>query len=242
MSIELEKKFSDKRIKQQHPSFSPIDRDFIRAIKNGTLRLHANKRRWTDIIQTCRLCGYVSETLGHVLAHCKCHASMWHLRHNDIQNRLVMAITDYNNTASVRVVSVNRRVRGVDSTLRPDIVVDKMSDGSRLIVDVTVPVEHAHDPCRTRAAFEKARYTKNTKYRPIANALTCQGIRTRVVALIIGALGTWDEKNAETLKELGISTLDAMVLRNTLCLQTLKWARRIYVRHMTMGKRNTPKH
>ncbi|KAG8175911.1 hypothetical protein JTE90_015015 [Oedothorax gibbosus] len=202
-------------------------RAFLRAVRNGTLRLYAPKKRWTDMLKACRLCGHAFETVGHVLNHCRSHARLWH---DDIQNRLTHAIAG--NTPGARVVSVNQRVKDVGgSPLRPDIVIDQ-SDGSRLLVDVTVPVEHVNDAFRTRASFDKARRTKIDKYRCVADALSARGVRTRVEALIVGALGTWDSKNAPVLRQLGLVSDD---LRDVLCRRTVTWARRIYDRHLKMG-------
>ena len=81
----------------------------------------------------CRRCGYVQETLPHVLNYClTSHAEAYQLRHNALLARLERA-TRVSPGDDLRV---NRRVPGLDSALRPDLVVTRGDHVT--LVNVTV--------------------------------------------------------------------------------------------------------
>lgn len=163
-------------------------------------------------------------------------------------------------TVVVLSSSVNKRVPHVDSRLRPDIVMDcyitvlgeegkKSSDcvqHQRLLVDVTVPSEDNNNESVVAAtieeSFERARRYKIHKYRWLADEMASKtGVPTSVETLIVGTLGTWDEKyNSILLEEkLGMTRKEASDLKRVVCHEALAWARRIYARHLECGKMRT---
>ncbi|GFU49386.1 reverse transcriptase domain-containing protein, partial [Nephila pilipes] len=83
----------------------------------------------------CRKCGYVRETIPHVLNHCKPHSDAWKRRHDAIQNRVARAIS-----SSVGSVSINKKFPGIAQTLIPDMVLTKKS-GEVFVIDFTVAFE-----------------------------------------------------------------------------------------------------
>ncbi|XP_053861565.1 zinc finger protein 3-like [Malaclemys terrapin pileata] len=122
----------------------------------------------------CRKCGYIAETLPHVLCSCKPHARAWQLRHNAVQDRLVKAIDP-----RLGEVSVNRTVPGTDRPLCPDIVITDEVGKKVILVDITIPFEN-----RT-PAFREARACKLEKYAPLADTLRSKGYELQLEGMQI---------------------------------------------------------
>ncbi|CAH1169636.1 unnamed protein product [Phaedon cochleariae] len=150
------------------------------------------------------------------------HSAAWQHRHNGIQDRFVKALP-----ARLGTVHVNRRVPHSTSNLRPDIVVVNEDESRVIIVDVTVPFENEPQ------ALLQARETKKAKYAGIAEELRTQGYEATVDALIVGALGSWDQNNEPVLRLCGISQRYAKLMRLLMCSDTIRWSRDIYVEHLT---------
>ncbi|KAH1171198.1 hypothetical protein KIL84_006816 [Mauremys mutica] len=89
-------------------------------------------------------------------------------------------------------------IPGIDSRLRPNIVVTDAEKKKVLLVDVTVPFENRSP------AFHEARARKESKYTPLAETLRAQGYEVQVHALIVGALGSWDPRNEMVLRACGV--------------------------------------
>jgi len=119
---------------------------------NGSSSWRAGDRR-------CRRCGYINESLAHVIDHCMRYTALYMARHNAIVARI-------KKTASTRfeVLSENQ-VLGHQG-LRPDIVLKK---GPNIyIVDVTVPFDNR------LPAFEVAAKEKRTKYEVLRSWLAAE--------------------------------------------------------------------
>ncbi|GFS63289.1 retrovirus-related Pol polyprotein from type-1 retrotransposable element R2 [Nephila pilipes] len=97
------------------------DWNFIHRARLGCLQLNATMR-FSKRNPKCRKCGYVRETIPHVLNHCKPHSDAWKRRHDAIQNRVARAIS-----SSVGSVSINKKFPGIAQTLIPDMVLTKKS-------------------------------------------------------------------------------------------------------------------
>ncbi|XP_046404630.1 uncharacterized protein LOC124169908 [Ischnura elegans] len=110
---------------------------FVHRARLGVVPLNAATRWGPRDDLRCRRCGWQSETLPHVLDHCKVHSSAWRGRHDAILHRLAGEVP----RASVEI-RVDRTPPMIDSALRPDLVV--VDEGRRkiVIVDVTVPFEN----------------------------------------------------------------------------------------------------
>ncbi|GFT84673.1 reverse transcriptase domain-containing protein, partial [Nephila pilipes] len=78
------------------------DWNFIHRARLGCLQLNATMR-FSKRNPKCRKCGYVRETIPHVLNHCKPHSDAWKRRHDAIQNRVARAIP-----SSIGSVSINK--------------------------------------------------------------------------------------------------------------------------------------
>ncbi|GFS59534.1 retrovirus-related Pol polyprotein from type-1 retrotransposable element R2 [Nephila pilipes] len=97
------------------------DWNFIHRARLGCLQLNATMR-FSKRNPKCRKCGYVRETIPHVLNHCKPHSDAWKRRHDAIQNRVARAIS-----SSVGSVSINKKFPGIAQSLIPDMVLTKKS-------------------------------------------------------------------------------------------------------------------
>lgn len=140
--------------------------------------------------------GYPSETLPHVICYCLPHSAALQLRHDAVMARVAKACR------AKGAIQLNRRVEGVNgdlAALRPDIVVRDEAAKHIHIVDVTVAFENR------LKAMEDARRSKIVKYTPLAAALHASGYSVDVDAIVVGALGTWDQGNEPVLKRLGVS-------------------------------------
>ena len=197
---------------------------FVHRARLGLVPLNAYTRR-AGADRRCRRCGYPQETLPHVSNHClAAHAEAYQLRHNAILARLERATPVFPGDS----VRVNQRVPGLDSPLRPDLVVTR---GDRvLLVDVTVAFENRPEALRAAAA------EKETKYAGLVAELRRQGKVASVHALVVGSLGTWHRGNEATLRQLRVSRVYARLMRKLMVSDTLRWSRDIYIEHVT-GRR-----
>ena len=154
--------------------------------------------------------------------HClQAHAEAYQLRHNAILARLERA-TRLSPGDDLRV---NRRVPGLDSPLRPDLVVTRGDNVT--MVDVTVAFENRPEALRAAAA------DKERKYAPLVEELRRQGKTASVHALVLGSLGTWVRGNEGTLRQLRVSRVYARLMRKLMVSDTLRWSRDIYIEHIT---------
>jgi len=179
-------------------------------------------RRFGSGDKRCRRCGYKNETLPHVLCHCPPHQKAATLRHNNVQNRLLKAIPP-----ALGVVTVNKKVLGSTSNLRPDIVIRDESQKRVIMIDVTCPFENGSD------SFVEARAEKRQKYDAICSDLRRSGYQVFSDAFIIGALGSWDPKNERILNICHINKRYALLMRKLMVSDTIKWSRDIYVEHVS---------
>ncbi|GBO25818.1 Retrovirus-related Pol polyprotein from type-1 retrotransposable element R2, partial [Araneus ventricosus] len=168
----------------------------------------------------CRRCSKADlETLAHVLNHCEPHSRAWQLRHNGIQDRIVVAARN----SSVEILSVNKKVTK-ELNLRPDIVLKL--NGKIFIVDVTCPFENRLE------SIERAKQEKHRKYAPLLDHFLPSSSSVEIVPIVVGALGYWDPANDRFLsKIMSKSYLKKMA---KLCVSdNARWARDIYVEHIT---------
>ena len=196
---------------------------FIHRARLDVLPLNG-ARRWGSGDKRCRQCGYPSETLPHVICHCLPHSAALQLRHDAVMARVAKACR------AKGAIQINRRVEGVSgdlAALRPDIVVRDEAAKRIHIIDVTVAFENQ---CK---AMEDARRSKIVKYTPLAAALHASGYSVDVDAIVVGALGTWDQGNEPVLKRLGVSPRYAALMRRLIVTDTMRWSRDIYVEHVS---------
>ena len=197
---------------------------FVHRARLGLVPLNGYQQRRPAADQRCRRCNHPRETLPHVLNHCRPHMVALTKRHDAILTRLERAVPKDRGTA----VRVNRQVPGVNSPLRPDLVV--ISGDTVTICDVTVAFENRPEALRAAAAAKEA------KYADIARRLREQGKTASVHALVLGSLGTWYRGNENTLRQLRVSRFYARLMRKLMVSDTLRWSRDVYVEHVS-GRR-----
>lgn len=200
---------------------------FIHRARLDCVPLNGTKR-FGQGAKACRICGYQSETLPHVLGHCWHHSTAIQHRHNGIQDRLVKAIPS--RIKNLGAIQVNKRTPDNIDQLRPDIILRNERDRKVHIIDITCPFENGPD------AFVGARNHKLAKYRATADGFRAQGYETTVDSFIVGALGGWDPANEGVLRALSIAPRYASKMRGLMVSDTIKWSRDIYVEHVT-GRR-----
>ncbi|XP_075723811.1 uncharacterized protein LOC142765890 [Rhipicephalus microplus] len=146
-------------------------------------------RMWgaPDRDQRHRVCGYLRETLPHVVCHHMPRSALYQARRNAIVDR-VRTAASREFTAALK----NQAVR--DTGLRPDLVLVRGEEA--IVIDVTCPFEN------TPHAFENARNAKLAHYEPVAAFLPRRYQRV-TVALVDAVHGTGaGEPFAEIVEEL----------------------------------------
>ena len=148
---------------------------FIHKARLNCLPTNATKARWSNTSPTCRHCAE-TETLPHVLNHCRPELIHIRERHNQIATRITDAIR-------FGQVTTDRTIRESGLPLRPDIVVEE--DDRILIIDVTCPFDNG------AAALDEAAQAKITKYEPLKQHCLSTGKRCEILPFVVGSLGTW---------------------------------------------------
>ena len=198
------------------------DYRFIHRARLGVVPLNG-ARRFGNGDKRCRRCGYVNETLPHVLNHCTVHSAAWQRRHNAVQDRLARGAR----LPPGAVLNINRQVPGVRSTLRPDLVVLNEASREVKIIDICIPFEGAPD------ALEVARQQKLEKYNQLAAELSSNGYRVSLDAFVVGSLGAWLAQNFRVAKSLGIAPKYTQTMARLMTSDTIRWSRDIYIEHLT---------
>jgi hypothetical protein len=175
--------------------------------------------------RSCRICREATETLIHVLNQCLAHRQLRIARHNRIQDLLIEYLPES------WEITVDKSVPGTNRSLRPDIIARGGPAGRTFILDITVPFENRHQ------AFRAARAVKIEKYSELANQIRVQeGYKTevRLGAIIVGALGAWDNKNDPILSNLGINPRRIPALRKKMCSAAIAYSTDIYRKHLNL--------
>ncbi|KAG8240308.1 hypothetical protein J437_LFUL018723 [Ladona fulva] len=158
---------------------------FIHRARLHTLPLKSASWRKNRLDTHCRLCGAEKENLSHVLNNCLLHAKM----RTELHDKIISLVADI--LPREWTIRLNRTISGTGSCLRPDIYLE---DGNEtVIVDVTVPFENGPE------ALGRAREGKTVKYNELAEMVRIMGRYQNPVhlgAIVVGALGAWDEQNS----------------------------------------------
>ncbi|XP_023238774.1 uncharacterized protein LOC111637503 [Centruroides sculpturatus] len=174
----------------QYTRFS--DWRFIHRARLSVVALRGHKC-FGNKAKTCRRCGFICETLSHVLSHCPPNFRLITQRHNAVLNRLVNAFQPRGAT-----VLVNQRVPGLQENCRPDLIILHEETKTATVVDVMTPFENR------QPAFDAARKEKERKYHNLIQHLRSQGYDMFFEAFVIKALGRYDPLNESILQRLGI--------------------------------------
>ena len=172
----------------------------------------------------CRVYGYESETLGHVLGRCWHHSANLNRRHNSIQDAVVAALPESEDDTEVLV---NRCPTAFSSSERIDLQVVNSNLKTATLVDFKCPFESGNE------AFTTARQRNEHKYAPLAERYRRLGFVVTLDTICVGALGTWDPQNSRPLKTLGVPKCRVKALRTTICRAVLHLSRNIWVEHVT---------
>ena len=183
---------------------------------NGSQRFGHRDRK-------CHRCGYVRETLPHVLCHCKPNFAAITKRHDAILHRLVKAF----HAPASTTIRINQVIPGADESLRPDFVAVDEACKIVAIVDVTMPFENRY------AAFQTARHEKQRKYASLADHYKERGYSVYLDAFLVGALGGWDPANELVVNHLKLSHNYCRITRKLMVSDAILWSRDIYVEHLT---------
>ena len=195
---------------------------FIHRARLDCLPLNGTRRFDADGDKRCRRCGHVTETLPHVINHCRHQLTNMTGRHDAILDRIVKAVP-----ASLGAVSVNRKVADTSLALKPDLVVTDLTNRKVVIMDVTVPFENRY------GALVAARQAKIDKYEPLVTELREKGFSVEMDALVVGSLGAWDPANERILRILKIGRRYSRLMRKLIVSEAVQWSRDIYIQHLT---------
>ncbi|GIY22739.1 retrovirus-related Pol polyprotein from type-1 retrotransposable element R2 [Caerostris darwini] len=102
-----------------------------------------------------------------------------------------------------------------------------------LIDDVTCPFENR------KTTFDSARARKLAHYEPLIPLYQAQGLQLQIVAILVGALGSWDPQNDTFLRRF-MSRSYLNTFRRLCVSDSIKWFRDIYVEFLTGHKQYSP--
>lgn len=175
-----------------------------------------------DVDKRCRRCGHNSETLPHVINHCRPALHLITERHNKILERLVRTIK----LDGDQRLRINQTVTESSSNVRPDIVLSSASAKEFIIIDVAVTFENGND------AFNTIKRLKEDKYRMLIEELANLGYSVKFYTFAIGSLGGWASYNSETASALKICTKYVRKMKKLMCTDSIRFSRKIYTRHV----------
>ena len=189
---------------------------FIHRARLNILPTNAVKSTWSDCDPTCRHCEQ-PETLPHLLCHCPPNMPAITQRHDKIVDRLTNAVRS-------GTVTTNKTVADSQSTVRPDIVIEK--DNAVTIIDVCCPFENGEE------ALEEATARKEVKYEHLRSHFEAQGKTCSVFGFAVGALGAWHPGNERVLSALDMSPRYKNLFRKLCCTDVIQGSTDIYRQHL----------
>ena len=179
-----------------------------------------------NVSPNCRMCHTRPETINHILSECSTMALKQYLiRHNNIARSIHWSLcnkynikTDarwYEHQPEKNKVMENEHVKilwdfsiqtdKVISARRPDITVVNKTAKTVTIIDVAVPADK-------RVSLKETE--KIEKYKDLAIELTrIWGMRTRIIPVVVGALGTLSSNSEKWVKELHASITNKDIQR-----------------------------
>ena len=189
----------------------------IFAAQDQALRTNAIKARIENqnVPSKCRMCGSHDETVQHILCSCPKLAQTEYKKRHDVVGRVVhwelcmnyrVECRDKWYEHSPKSVEKNEEVKllwdftiQTDSEIhhrRPDIVIQKKKAKETIIVDIAVPGD---------SNVLQKETEKYEKYQDLAREIKrIWKSRTKVVPVVVGALGSVSKKLAGQLEQLGI--------------------------------------
>lgn len=192
---------------------------FIHRARLNCIPLNSVKSRWSNASPKCRQCPS-TETLPHVLCHCKPNMVNITRRHTKILDRISNAIR-------FGTVSIDQTVEGSNSLLRPDIVI--VDNNNVIIIDVCCPFDNDVD------ALRMAEERKITKYAGLKQFFVDQGKKCEVFGFVIGALGTWYPSNENILRHIGMAKSYRSLFRKLCCSDVIQGSTDVYRDHLGLS-------
>ena len=191
---------------------------FIHRARLNLVPTNQNKSVWNpDESSACRKCQYHAETLPHVLCHCPTNMVQIRERHNNVLNRLTKAVR-------FGFVRVDQQVPGTSDQSRPDLVIEENNDVT--VIDVTCPFDNGP------TALSEAEKSKVEKYQHLIPHYSAIGKKCKVLAFVIGSLGTWHPKNEEVLNTLRMTISYRKLFRKLCCSDVIKGSAEVYYGHV----------
>lgn len=184
------------------------------ALRTRSIRAHIEG---ADVDPSCRMCGKTNETVSHLVAGCSTLAQRdYRRRHDRMGLRVYWELCKkygvkhsgewFEETPEEVRVSGDQQVEilwDINITTatrldhnRPDVVVIDKKKKSWQIIDFSVPLD-------SNVINKENEKLKN--YAPLAAEIRrMHGVRTTVVPIVVGALGTVSKRLTENLKKLGV--------------------------------------
>lgn len=155
--------------------------------------------------------------------YCMVHSTLYRKRHNTIVNKRKKA------TANRFAIMGDDQIIW-NQNLRPDLVVRKVNDV--IIFDLTVPFENGLED------FDADIKAKLDKYKSLAGGLSINNNRVVVVAIVVGALGSWEPTNDKSLRRL-CGKSDLRNMKKIIVIDTIAYSRDISHEHISRVPKDT---
>lgn len=189
---------------------------FIHRARLSVLPLRCNIRK--PGVKECRVCHYPQETTAHALCHCMRFSRTSRNRHRSVIKNLI----NFMEPSFKSILRVEQRVPGTNHADMPDMVLLDNDSKKAVVIDITCPFENNYQ------ALNQARAEKINKYSPLAETLQKQGLRVDLDAVVVGALGTWDNANERVLNLLGIPENKRKMVKRLIVSDVIRWSRDLY--------------
>lgn len=203
----------------------------IKARNNNLPLMYRSFRLKKGMNTMCRRCNTFVETAAHVLNHCPANMYQATRKHNSVLDLAGDLLRKMGHD-----VDLDKCPSGINTSLRPDIVIRDYKAKQTYILDIKVSYD---DPKN----FDRNRTDNNTKYQPLADEVAAH-LRHNVYLNVInvGCLGSWDPINDEALKRVGLSNKEISRFATALTACALKQSYYIFLSHVTGQKYNANVH
>lgn len=170
----------------------------------------------------CSRCGHSQETLPHVLNHCRPVMVDIRARHDSIVRELMDRLPrDTFARCDADVVCKEHATR-TGEQLRPDLVLRDKS-GRTVVVDVACPFDNG------AASLSLAEDRKHSKYEELCNSIRlASGKPVELHTFVVGALGSYAEGNATTLRALGVFGRGATEVARKTTILAIRGSHRVW--------------
>ena len=201
----------------------------IMAAQSQSLRTNAIKARIDKSREDakCRMCNEKEETIHHIVSGCSNLAQKEYKRrhdcvaralHWDILRQRGFKISDKWYQQQPESVVENEQFKVLwDFTIqtdieiharRPDIVIVDKNSNETIILDIAIPVD---------VNIRNKEQEKIVKYQDLAREIRkTWNVSTKVIPIVIGALGTVTDRLEQYLKDIGVTTRIELIQKSTL--------------------------